>query len=154
MENLEQKKRRIFGKKYLSNYLEELNKLFKIDISQDDLLSIVDTDEFINNTAIALKNRVPTYTETILFTDKIKLKEILNKKVSKANVPYNIFLSYSLDCGLARIPNLSFFNLDFSFFDEHSGIIIFIRYDGHEKILLDYYEESNKKLLNIEIYKV
>lgn len=152
METLEQKKRRLFGKKHLSRYLSELSKLLKKEIEAKDLLSIVDTDKFMNATS-HFKDKKPFVKEIIKFSDKTKLKEILLKKVSNWNVPYMVYLSDSLDCGLLEIPSLYYFNFDFSFYDEHAGIIIFTRIDGEQKILLDYYEENGEKFIEIEIYR-
>jgi hypothetical protein len=45
METYEQKKRRLFGKQYLPQYLEEFNKILKIHVDATNLLSIVETDE-------------------------------------------------------------------------------------------------------------
>jgi hypothetical protein len=43
------------------------------------------------------------------------------------------------------------FNFDFSFKDEHVGLITFIREDLLEKIILDFYEENKIECLDIEI---
>ena len=153
MESLEQKKRRLFGKQYLPKYLEELERLLVIDVKKEDILSIIETDYFINITSCNLKGKKPAYKKTILFSDKEKLKEIIEREVLIMDAPYLMYLSYSLDCGLMKIPNLYCFNLNFSFYDEHAGIIEFTRDDGKESILLDFYEEKDKQFLDIEIFR-
>lgn len=153
METYDQKKRRLLGNKCLHRYLNELNRLFNGKINKQNLLSIVDTDTFLQSVSY-FKDSKPYYKNIIKFSDKNTLKNILSAKITNWDVPYMVYLSDSLKCGLLEIPSLSYFNLDFSFFDEPSGIIIFIRMDGKEKILLDYYEDNNDYFLEIEIYKV
>jgi hypothetical protein len=148
METLEQKKRRLFGKKYLISYLQELNKIIVNKVSQSDLLSIEETDEilkykFSSNSTTSFK---------ILFNNKEDFKKIINKYIEIDNNKYYVFTSYWFDCGALKINILSDFNFDFYFDDEHSGIISFIREDIMQKIILDYYEEGDCKFLDIEIY--
>ena len=49
METYEQKKRRLFGKQFLPQYLEELNKILKIHVDSTNLSSIVEMDEVRQN---------------------------------------------------------------------------------------------------------
>lgn len=152
METLEQKKRRLFGRKHLPEYLRELSRLLKREVKSTELLSIVETDEFIDSIS-HFKGQEPDCKETIRFTDKTSLIAILYNTISDWNVSYMMYLSYSLDCGLMKIPSLSCFNLNFNFDDENAGIIEFIRTDGEEKIKLDYYEEHSEQILEIFIKK-
>ncbi len=153
METLEQKRRRLFGNcNYMAKYLVELNKLLKKEVKKEDLLSIVDTDKFISQTSRA-KGQVPDYKQVFKFCDKQTQKAILMEEISNWNAPYMMYLSYSLDCGLMKIPSLHCFNWDFSFYDEHAGIIIFTRVDGVEEIVLDYYEEDGENFIELEIYR-
>lgn len=151
-ESLEQKKRRLYGKKYIPKYLEELNRLVLYNVEEKDLLSIVDTDNFIESSKVLDKNSLFVQ-KTILFSEKEKLMEFIKENTLSMNTPYMMYLSYSSDCGLMRISSLYDFNFDFSFNDEHAGLIEFIREDKQESILLDYSEENNKKILEIEIYR-
>ena len=57
------------------------------------------------------------------------------------------------ECGLLPIPNLSVFNWNFKYEDEKSGIIVFIRQDKKEELVLDFYEEDFQYFLDIEIYR-
>ncbi len=152
MENLEQKKRRLFGKKHLPKYLEELNRLVRYEVKESDLLSIVDTDNFIESSKILDKNSL-IFQKTILFSEKEKLLDLIKENTLEMNAPYLMYLSYSLDCGLMRLSSLYDFNFNFSFYDEHAGIIIFTREDKKEKILLDYSEDNNKEIIEIEVYR-
>lgn len=152
METLAQKKRRLFGRQYLPKYLEELSRLLGRKVEPTELLSIVQTDEFIDSVNY-FKESKPDYKETIKFSDKARLKTILCKTIIGWNVPYMIYLSYSLDCGLMRISSLFCFNWDFNFDDEHGRFIAFTRTDGKERIVLDYDEEHLEQILEVRIYK-
>lgn len=152
METLVQKKRRLFGRKYLPKYLEELSRLLGRNVESTELLSIVQTDEFLDSTSYFQKQE-PYYKRIIRFSDKEFLKVILHKTIIGWNVPYMIYLSDSLYCGLMKISSLFCFNWNFNFDDEQAGLIIFTRMDGEEKIVLDYFEESSEQMLEIRIYK-
>ena len=79
--------------------------------------------------------------------------DLIKENTLEMNAPYLMYLSYSLDCGLMRLSSLYDFNFNFSFYDEHAGIIIFTREDKKEKILLDYSEDNNKEIIEIEVYR-
>jgi hypothetical protein len=147
METYEQKKRRLFGKQYLPQYLEELNKILKINVDATNLLSIVETDG-IRQHILAKELK---YATKILFAQKEKLKEMIFNNIERKNDNYYIFTSYSNDCGTLKINLLQDFNFNFSFEDEHVGLITFTREDLFEKIILDFYEENKIQYLDIEI---
>lgn len=151
-ESFEQKKRRLYGKQHLPNYLEELNRLLLYKVEAKDLLSIVDTDNFITSAKVLDKESL-ILQKTILFSEKEKLLKIIKENVLDMNTPYLMYLSYSLDCGLMKLSSLYDFNFDFSFYDEHAGLIEFIREDQKERILFDYSEENQNEILEIEIYR-
>ena len=74
METKEQKKRRLFGKQFLGQYLDDLGEHVKFKIDASDLLSILETDEIIE------KNKIETllHSNKISFVDKAKLPSVLN----------------------------------------------------------------------------
>jgi len=149
MESIEQRKRRLFGKQYASQYLDELSNLVTVPIVATDLLSIVQTDNIIANNSTAQL----FFSKTILFSDRGKLVSILLSQGIDIGSPHYLFTSYSLDCGAVILPSLKYFNFHFEFFDEHSGIISFISDDFKQKILFDFYEADEFKYLEIELYK-
>lgn len=150
MENTEQKKRRLFGKQYLPEYLNELNRLTNKNIGAEDLLSIMETDKIISKSS-ALRL---VFSKKIPFSNKEELKAILVSENINFESSYFMFTSYSRDCGAVRIPSLTVFNFDFNFKDEHAGIISFVSLDFKEKILFDFYVENTFEYLDIEIYQV
>ena len=142
-ESLEQKKRRLFGKQYLSEYQEVINKITKNDFK---ILSIVETDKLIEKES-KLKLR---FSKKILFNDKEELKSIIFNNFNTNDSVY-IFTSLSRDCGAVLIDSIIYFN--FNFMDDHSGIISLISSDVKNKILLDFYEEDGLQYLEIESYQ-
>lgn len=151
-ETYEQKRRRLFGKvNFLPAYLQQLNKLLNIEVTADMLLSIVKTDSFLEQ--IDFDSDTLFYKETISFEDKEKLQRIVRSKLLDWNANYMMELTNVKECGLLPIPNLSVFNWDFKYEDEKSGIIVFIRQDKKEELVLDFYEEDFQYFLDIEIYR-
>ena len=144
-ESLEQKKRRLFGKQYLSEYQEVINKITKNDFK---ILSIVETDKLIEKES-KLKLR---FSKKILFNDKEELKSIIFNNFNTNDSVY-IFTSLSRDCGAVLIDSIIYFNFNFNFMDDHSGIITLISSDVKNKILLDFYEEDGLQYLEIESYQ-
>lgn len=144
-ESLEQKKRRLFGKQYLSEYQEVINKITKNDFK---ILSIVETDKLIEKES-KLKLR---FSKKILFNDKEELKSIIFNNFNTNDSVY-IFTSLSRDCGAVLIDSIIYFNFNFNFMDDHSGIISLISSDVKNKILLDFYEEDGLQYLEIESYQ-
>ena len=144
-ESLEQKKRRLFGKQYLIEYQEVINKITKNDFK---ILSIVETDKLIEKVS-KLKLR---FSKKILFNDKEELKSIIFNNFNTNDSVY-IFTSLSRDCGAVLIDSIIYFNFNFNFMDDHSGIISLISSDVKNKILLDFYEEDGLQYLEIESYQ-
>ncbi|MFD2162263.1 hypothetical protein ACFSJU_07650 [Paradesertivirga mongoliensis] len=149
METTDQKKRRLFGKQYLPSYLKELNKITKRQVAASDLLTIVDTDELYD---VKFQN-TPICTIRLKFEDKAELEKLLEDLRSQKDTEYFLFTSYSGDCGTLKIKSLKEFNIDFSFSDEHAGLISLISEDLSQKILLDFYEEEGIEYLEVEVYR-
>ena len=149
METLEQRKRRLFGKQYLNDYLSVLNKLSLIKIENKNLLSIVETDMIIEKaSSLLLSNSLKI---NFLNKDELK-KEILN--IFNYQDRVYLFTSLSKDCGTVDINMLNEFNFNFNYYDDTSGILILISTSGDKKIILDFYEEDKKKYLEIEFYSI
>ncbi|SUP53868.1 Uncharacterised protein [Weeksella virosa] len=144
-ESLEQKKRRLFGKQYLDEYQEIIEKITNNDFK---ILSIVETDKLIEKES-KLKLR---FSKKILFNDKEELKRITFNNFNAKDSVY-IFTSLSRDCGAVLIDSINSFNFNFNFMDDHSGIISLISSDVKNKILLDFYEEDGLLYLEIESYQ-
>ena len=124
---------------------EVINKITKNNFK---ILSIVETDKLIEKES-KLKLR---FSKKILFNDKEELKSIIFNNFNTNDSVY-IFTSLSRDCGAVLIDSIIYFNFNFNFMDDHSGIISLISSDVKNKILLDFYEEDGLQYLEIESYQ-
>lgn len=146
-ETIEQKKRRLFGKQYLSDYLSVIEKITHCKKENIRLLPIVETDKIIEKES-SLKL---VYSTKMMFDDKTELKRIIAEKIESEDGFY-LFTSLSRDCGVVVIDSLEDFNFDFNFMDDHSGIVSLVSSNLKEKILLDFYEEEGEKFIEVEYY--
>lgn len=148
-ESVEQKKRRIFGKQYLTEYLVIIKKITKYK-SEDDIkiISIPKTDIVINKNILLEKDAV----FRIPFNNKAELKHIVEEKCKK-NEPVYLYTDLSKDCGLVFLNSIDEFNFEFNFDDEPNGLIILIGIESNYKILLDFYEEDDIKYIEIASYQ-
>ncbi len=146
METDEQKRRRLFGKQHLSEYIRELNALTKIEVTPNMLISIEESDKVVNF------NRNYSNKGIIDFINKQKLSLLINELIEYKDIPCYLFTAYSNDCGLLKLESIKDFNENFNFQDEHSGFIKIILEDLSNEMILDFYQENNKHLLEIEIY--
>lgn len=147
-ETLEQKKRRLFGKQYISDYIEIIKKI-TIYKKNDEvkILSIVDTDAVINKASLL----EATSHITIAFNNKEELIRIITEKCTDTENLY-LYTNLSQDCGLVFLNSIQDFNFNFNFEDEPVGLIILIGIKSNYKIVLDFYEEDYEKIIEIEHY--
>jgi hypothetical protein len=146
METNEQKRRRLFGKQFLSEYLKELNDITNIKIIPEKLLSIEKSD-------IVRAARYTRSKSCILnFNDKEKLLLVIGQLIKIKDGPCYLYTTYSKDCGLLQLDYLGDFKIYFNFTDEHAGFIKIIMQDLSNSISLDFYEERGNQLLEIEIF--
>jgi hypothetical protein len=146
MENIEQKKRRLYGKRYREEYLKELNALTNVKVSESNLLSIVESD-LIGN---VVKN--DTYKTTIRFNDKEELLILVGEMIKAKNKSCYLYTTYSQDCGVLKLKNLNEFNINFNFEDEHAGLIKIVLEDLTNEIILDFYMQDNDSYLDLEVF--
>lgn len=145
-ETLEQKKRRLLGKKLLNDYLKELEALTNIEIKEDLLLSIPDTD------SIGKISKEHMYKSTISFNEKEKLLLYIGELINIKDGNCFLYITYSRDCGALKLSSLKDFNTNFKFYDEHAGILSIVMADLTNELLLDYYEEDGEHYLEIEAF--
>ncbi|MDD3080287.1 MAG: hypothetical protein PHH37_14470 [Paludibacter sp.] len=147
-ETLEQKKRRLFGKQYLTKYIDVVKKITtQQENNEIRLLSITETDKLIvkENTLKLI------FSTKILFNNKLDLKKIILEKVNTNDKIY-LFTSLSQHCGAVVLESITEFNFNFNFGDDPSGIISLLSFKVDKKILLDFYEEEGIKYIEIEYY--
>ena len=153
METFQQKKRRLYGKQYLSLHINELNALTNIDISSEDLLSIVDTDLIVLN--IKERFQPPSnkcYKAKISFSDKEKLLIFIGSLIKLKDREAYISVEHSLDCGLLKINSLRDFNVNFELKKATSELFTITLSDYSNRLLLDISEEDGEHYLEIEVY--
>lgn len=136
----------------MPTYLKDLSSLLQRDIKKEELLSLAETDAFFNK--YLNQPRITIYKKTLNFADKHALNCAVREHMSEWEVPYMIYLSEVDCCGLLEIPSLSCFNWNFQFNDEQAGLICFIRKDGYEKLLLDFYEDDLNLFIDVEIERI
>ncbi|WP_159799779.1 hypothetical protein [Flavobacterium sp. MK4S-17] len=142
---MNKKKRRLFGKKYLPEYLKELNTLTNIEVTPQELISIEKSD-LINTIKHDVSKNI-----MLNFNDKEKLLILIGRLINIKNGPSYLYTTYAKDCGLLKLNSINDFNINFNFTDEHAGFIKFILQDLSNEISLDFYEEDGEQLLEIEI---
>jgi len=142
-ETIEQKRRRLFGKQYLEEYKNIISKICRSDY---DLLSIVDSDKIFNE----LKYLKRTDYLTLAFDEKIDVWDSY-----KSNFVKNIYLITKLseDCGIIKVKDIDYFNINFDFFAEPEGMILIANEDLSYKLLFDFYEDDRCFKIDIVEYK-
>ena len=149
METLEQKKRKLVGKiKYLDKYIRTLNRIILKEVEPTMLLSVVETD---NIYPLDLKYKIVSK-RTMDFCDKKEEWKML--KGFFGNNPLYIWLTHGSECGLCPLESIDFFNIDFDYKDDPEGIIVLITHDFSKKIVLDFYEEGNRKKIDIIVKSI
>lgn len=147
METPDQKRRRIYGRQYLSEYLNIFEKILNIKITEKDLLSLEDVDKIISG------GRAKLYFEKIIpFNDKRYFHKLVTDHILGFNEPAFTFIEHSLECGAAKIQGLHEFNFNFKFDDEPAGLISIMIERTSEELLLDFYEENSIRLMKVSIY--
>lgn len=145
METSEQKKRRLFGKQYLSEYLKELNALTKINVTPNELITVAESD-LVNKIRFDVSKSF-----RFNFNDKERLTILIERLNDIKKEPCYLFTTYSNDCGLLKLNSIKNFNINFNFDDEHAGFIKLILQDLSNEISLDFYEEDGIQILEVEI---
>lgn len=141
-ETFEEKKRRLFGKQYLGEYQKTISKICK---GNYQFLSIVDSDEIFNK----LKELKKLSSLTFCFDEKTSVLESYKYKFIDS---VYLMTKLSADCGIIKVKNIDYFNIDFDFSDESEGMIIIANEDLSYKLLLDFYEDSGSLKIDIIEY--
>ena len=59
---------------------------------------------------------------------------------------------YTDVCGLVVLKQIRFFNSDFSFNDEHSGLIVLCDVSIVIKLVIDFYEEDSLQVYDLQLF--
>lgn len=152
-ETYEQKKRRLYGKQHLYKYIKELNALTNIDVCNENLFSIVETDKIVSGIKEHLYKSSNTFSKSkILFSDKESLLILIGHIINLKNDEVYISTEFSLDCGLLKLASLNDFNVNFDYEKVTSGLFSITLKDFSNSLLFDFYEEDYEYYLEIESY--
>lgn len=143
-------KQRVLKQRYLNSYLVELNNLFTIDISENNLQSLEFTQKHIE--IIHQMNRALIYTESLPFSQREQLREILINNNFLLEKPYYFWSILSDSCGLLAVPSMECFNWSFNYDKDKNGIIVFFDTSFGKEVVIDFYDEREKQIIKIELW--
>lgn len=130
----------------MSAYIELLKNLVACPLDEKMILNPLDADSFLESMRGAESNQI---TYRCSFNDKAQLREIINRHCLMTQ-PHLLFTHYSEECGPLKLPSLIDFNWDFKFDAEPSGLIVFYSIDKSYQLVLDYYNEQDKKQIDMK----
>lgn len=137
------------GKELMAEYQSELRRLLKSSVF--DLLSLEETDaisERVKQNDLEKNERkilhIPFYEKEVLRSVLETIKKIDSSKIF-------VSLGYTEFCGIASIRNIGQFNPDFSYEDEHSGLIVLYSEDLNNRLIIDFYDENDQHFYDLEI---
>ena len=142
------------GKQYLPEYQEQLSKLVIGDNFK--ILSLEDSDtifaEITQNGELFQQGNVAWKSQRIPFLEKTELKQILLHIGRRYDDAVYMAIKHSDLCGRVVLNGIDFFNADFQYEDEHSGLIVFYDLSLTNSLVIDFYEEWNEYYYDVEIY--
>ena len=112
-------------------------------------MSLEKTEEIRDQSIGTLSNKSIIKID-LSFEDKSQLKEIIDNLSGVAG-SILVFTDNSNYCGAARIADLSKFNTQFNFEEEHSGIISILSQDLTNNLVIDFYEEIGQQFMELEV---
>jgi hypothetical protein len=137
-----------YGKIYRNQHIAELNALIKVPIQEENFMSVEDTDTFMN---IRLMY-VSRLKKTTPFSDKHILCSVIDCIANHYKGSVLFFSYYSEYCGMYVLNTIADFNCNFGFYDESKGLISLQTSNNNNRLVIDFYEEYNEYLLDIEVY--
>ena len=135
----------------IKDYLEEVNSFSLKKIGELDLIDLRQTDEIMNK--FSKVPDFPFYQVKLFFEEKTSEKfsnflQILYRANSS-----NVYLwsKFCRDCGICLLDSVLDINTQFSF-ECSDDIFILTTADMQDKILFDFYEKSERRLLDIQLF--
>lgn len=141
------------GKRNLEEYKEILSKLI---IDNNYSIMCLEDSDIITETVIK-NNKLNQYTNSIWsskqipFSEKNELKQIISKIRLRYDDMVYMSIKNSEQCGLIVLDRIDFFNVNFQFRDEPSGLIVFYDRSLTNELVVDFYEEYNEHFYDLEI---
>lgn len=142
---------RFEAKKHLPAYLSELGQLLGRAVSQDELLSLQETESVRERSKHV--SRSPKWSAEIAFTQKVSyLRSLAQTLERRHSTPVHIWTRLSNICGLMR--PVSFLEIDFGFsFDiNDDGMISILGVDLKNELILDFSKnDRDEERLEVEL---
>lgn len=148
-ENYDQKKRRLFGRQKMSYHLSEIQKMLSVPVDQNKMLSIPASDLFLIRKRQTISDK-PYFYMTIRFEDRSRFITKVIQENMVAEAPFYLWSPSSNMCGLYLIDSIHFINDSFPWSGE--DIFSFTSVDLQEELVLSWYEENEKELLDIMLF--
>ena len=142
-----QKKRRIMGRQFKSEYFGMLKKMTGSSFNENNIVSIVDSDIILDQ----YKDLLLIDKEVFETNNRFEIVTFLEKYLYQIYSPIFVWILRSHDCGLYKlykITDINWYNIG----PVDSNGIISILGDNY-KILLDFYDEDGRNLIEIDIYQ-
>jgi len=135
----------------IRDHLEEVNSFSLKKIGELDLIDLRQTDEIMNK--FSKVPDFPFYQVKLFFEEKTSEKfsnflQILYRANSS-----NVYLwsKFCRDCGICLLDSVLDINTQFSF-ECSDDIFSLTTADMQDKILFDFYEKSERRLLDVELF--
>jgi hypothetical protein len=142
---------KVNGRKYLDQYLTEMQNISVKPVTVENLLNLEATYSLIEQLKSIYFTQV--FKEKNHFIEKEWLNGVIADHYESFNDGLYIFTEYSKSCGALLLSSIDNFNFQFSFEAEHAGLITIVNNKITKKLVLDFYEENNQNFLEIELYK-
>jgi hypothetical protein len=143
--------KRIQFKRNLPEYLQELKPLIGREISPEDLTPVEQVEQIRAESIAALKGS--NTTKFVIDFEERRSERFQDFVYALSNVnrsPVYIWTDRSDACGLYKAESIDKVEFSFPFDIDSNGLFTFLTEDFNDKLLLDFYEDAGKEILEIE----
>ncbi|KAA0989160.1 hypothetical protein [Dyadobacter aurulentus] len=137
------------GKELMPEYESELRSLLISPVF--DILTLEETDAITERIRQRDLGRNEKKILRIPFQDKSALKRFCLAIEKNDSSKVFISLGYTEFCGIASVNDIRQFNPEFSYQDEHSGLIVLYSEDLNNRLIIDFYAENDLYFYDMEI---
>jgi hypothetical protein len=136
----------------IKDYLEEVNSFSLKKIGELDLIDLRQTDEIMNK--FSKVPDFPFYQVKLFFEEKTSEKFSNFLRILYNANPSNVYLWTELveHCGVCVLDSILDINTRFSFECSNNGLFTITTLDMRDRILFDFYEKSEIRLLDVELF--
>ncbi len=134
----------------MPKYIAEISQLDLKPFSISNLIALEVMEEIRQN-VISKSERKKKFTIPFEERSTEKFKYFIYNLYSKNQNPIYIWTELSNDCGIYEIDSILDFNFNFSFEVNSKGLINLLSKNLKDQIILDFSEDNNERLLEIEL---